>query len=162
MTTATPVPAPPTLKHGPCPVCGAYSINPASQASALLAVCDVLVVRALEGVGKRIVRVDRSRYNRLGGRPFHLAHTLWQPDHAMLTKGLANAWDVVPALLNDHGCCGITSQQVTDMLGKYAEDLLITGTGHSVTELRYRFEAFLGLAVPPHHSERPDRTVACP
>lgn len=131
----------------PCPVCGAYSISPESQSSALLAVCDVLVIRALETVGRRIVRLERSRYGRMEGRPFHLAHTLWQPNDDMTEKGLAGAWDVVPALLGEHGCCNITTQQVINMLDSYVKDLLVTGTGHALAELRYRFEAFLGISV---------------
>lgn len=145
--TATP------LKLATCPMCGAKSLPVSYQTSALLAVCDVLVIRALEAVGKRIVRVDRSRFARLGTKPWHLAHTLWQPDKAMTDKALAGAWDVVPAMLDEHGCCGITSHQVTAMLDSYVRDLLITGTGHATTELRYRFEAFLGLSLAPHPRE---------
>ena len=153
-TTQTPQ----ALKHGPCPVCGTYSINPGAQSSALLGVCDVLVIRALETVGKRIVRVDRSRYQRLGGRPWHLAHTVWPPNGDMIDKALHDAWNVVPPLLNVHGCCGITAQQVTDVLDAYCRDLLITQTGHDVNELRYRFEAFLGIRVPSPTTEQ----AACP
>lgn len=136
-----------------CPVCGSHALPIRSQSSALLAVCDLLVYKTLETIGKRIVRVDRSRYRRLEGRPFHLAHTLWQPDAAMMNKGLANAWDVVPAMLSEHGCCNITAQQVVQMIDAYVRDLLITQTGHSTTELRYRFEAILGIPVldPPAH-----------
>lgn len=39
------------------------------DATALVAVVDVLVVKALEAVGKRIVRADRARFNALKGRP---------------------------------------------------------------------------------------------
>lgn len=141
-----------------CPVCGAYSGSALAQPPALLAVCDVLVVRALEAVGKRVVRVDRSRFSRMNGRPWHLAHTLWQPDESMTNKALAGAWDVVPAMLDSHGCCGVTSRQVTAMLDAYVRDLLITGTGHSLTDLRYRFEAFLGITLAesePYHPEAP-------
>ena len=45
------------------------------DATALVAVVDVLVVKALEAVGKRIVRSNRARFNELKGRPFHEAHT---------------------------------------------------------------------------------------
>lgn len=164
MTTPAPTPPATVLKHGPCPVCGTYSLNPQAQSSALLGVCDVLVIRALETVGKRIVRVDRSRYQRLGGKPWHLAHTIWQPEASMIDKALLGAWDVVPPLLDVHGCCGITSAQVAGLLDQYCRDLLITQTGHDVTELRYRFEAFLGLVVPPHPTERDHApgVQACP
>lgn len=130
---------------GVCPVCGSHSTPLATHASSLLAVCDVLVIRALESVGKRIVRVDRSRFGRLDGRPWHLAHTLWQPDPGMVDKCLASAWDVVPAVLATYGCCGISPAEVVAMLDRYCRDLLLTNTGHSTDELRYRFEAILGL-----------------
>lgn len=128
-----------------CPVCGAYSGATLSQAPALLAVCDVLVVRALEAVGKRIVRAERSRYNRKGNKPWHEAHTIWTPDPGMVNKGLEGSWDVIPAMLDNHGCCGVTSVQVQQMIDAYVRDLLITGTIHNMTDLRYRFEQFLGI-----------------
>lgn len=131
----------------PCPVCGAYSLTNDGQASALLAVCDVLVVKALEHMGKWIVRADRRRFRGLGTRPYFVAHTMWQPDEAMVTKALRGAWDVVPAMLDVHGCCDVTSLQVTTMLDDYVHDLVITGTPHSITELYYRFECRLGLPV---------------
>lgn len=143
-----------------CPMCGAYSGASLAQPPALLAVCDVLVVWALAAVGKRIVRVERSRFSRLGERPWHMAHTLWQPDEASLDKALTGAWDVVPAMLNSYGCCGVTPVQVTEMLDKYVRDLLITGTVHSLTDLRYRFEAFLGIEIAePEHAYAPRPTA---
>lgn len=128
-----------------CPCCGAYGGTTLAQAPTLLAVCDVLVVRALEAVGKRIVRVERSRYNRLGTKPWHLAHTIWRPDGGMIDKGLAGSWDVIPAMLDSHGCCGVTSLQVKDMIDSYVRDLLVTGTPHRLGELHYRFESYLGV-----------------
>lgn len=133
----------------PCPVCGAYSGTTLAQSSALLAVCDVLVVRALESVGKRIVRADRSRFKRLGSRPWHYAHTIWTPDQVMTDKGLAGSWDVIPAMLTNHGSCGATVAQVQTMIDQYVRDLLITGTPHRLEELRYRFERLLGVVPEP-------------
>lgn len=140
------VPAPASLPSA-CPVCGAYSLAPDAQASALLAVCDVLTVKALETMGKWIVRQSRERYRTLGTRPYHLAHTLWQPDEATVSKALRSAWDVVPAMLDTHGCCDITSIQVTRMLDSYVHDLAVTGTAHTLAELHYRFVSRLGLPV---------------
>jgi hypothetical protein len=131
----------------PCPVCGAYSLTHDEQASALLAVCDVLVIKALETMGKWIVRTERSRYRVMGSRPFYLAHTIWQPADDVVTKALKGAWDVVPAMLDTHGCCDITSLQVTHMLDDYVHDLVITGTEHSIYLLAYRFDDRLGLPV---------------
>lgn len=130
-----------------CPVCGAYSLAPEGESSALLAVCDVLVLKALETMGKWIVRADRSRFRTLGTRPFFVAHTLWQPEEITVTKALRGAWDVVPALMDGHGCCEVTSRQVTAMLDSYVHDLVITGTLHTLPELAYRFTNSLGLPV---------------
>lgn len=142
--TEAPPEAQPVL---PCPCCGSYIESAMGIASPLLAVCDVLVVRALEAVGKRIVRAERARFTRLGTRQWHEAHTIWPPDEPSTAKTLTNAWDVVPALLDVHGCCGVTSRQVTTMLDEYVRDLLITGTAHRFEELRYRFSDRLGLEV---------------
>lgn len=130
-----------------CPVCGAYSLTQEGQSSALLAVCDVLVLKALEKMGNWIVRADRSRFRLLGTRPSYVAHTIWPPEEATVTKALKGAWDVVPALLDGHGCCDITSIQVTAMLDSYVHDLVITGTEHRLAELAYRFSSNLGLPV---------------
>jgi hypothetical protein len=131
-----------------CPVCGTDSVPESEVTSSLLAVCDVLVYKALETIGKWIVRADRSRFAALGQRPFYLAHTLWQPDDAICSKALKGAWDVVPAMLDQHGCCGITSKAVVTMLDGYVHDLVITGTPHSMNHLVYRFETYLHLPVP--------------
>lgn len=135
------------MSAAPCPLCGAYALTHESQSASLLAVCDVLVLKALEHMGKWIVRAERSRYRALDGKPFHLAHTFWQPDDATVDKALKDAWLVVPAMLDTYGCCDVTSRQVTDMLDSYVHDLVITGTRHSIADLHYRFERYLGLPV---------------
>lgn len=140
----------PTTLPSTCPVCGAYSLAPDANMSALLAVCNVLVVKALETMGKWIVRAERSRFRVLGTRPWHEAHTIWQPTDATVTKALKSAWDVVPAMLDMHGCCDVTARQVTDMLDEYVHDLAITGTLHDLDELRWRFTDRLGLPVFDH------------
>jgi hypothetical protein len=63
---------------------------------------------------------------------------------------------VVPAMLDAHGCCGITSRQVTTMLDGYVHDLVITGTEHTMPNLQYRFESRLGLPVFDHHGHDGD------
>lgn len=130
-----------------CPVCGAYSLAPEGSASALLAVCDVLVMKALEAMGKWIVRASRERFRVLGTHPWYVAHTLWQPDETIVVKALKGAWDVVPAMLDNYGCCGVTARQVVAMLDSYVHDLAITGTLHNMADLKYRFETQLGLPV---------------
>lgn len=139
-----------------CPVCGAYGGTTLQQAPALLAVCDVLVVRALELVGKQIVRAERPRHRILGTRPWHTAHTIWRPEPIMVERGLRGSWDVIPAMMDHHGCCGVTSRQVQMMLNQYVNDLLVTGTTHNLTDLRYRMESVLGVPLSepePYHPE---------
>lgn len=89
------------------------------DATALVAVVDVLVVKALEAIGKRIVRADRARFNALKGRPFHEAHVLWPTDIVTVSKATKGAWDVVPALLDNHGCPGVESGRVVTLLDAY-------------------------------------------
>ena len=135
---------------GQCPVCGAYSLAKDAPVSTLLAVSDVLVYKALESMGKSILRSQRGRFKVLGSRPFHEAHTIGQGDDVTVGKVLKRAWDVVPALLDTHGCCGVTSLQVTRMLDDYVHDLVVTGTPHTIEELAYRYTTRLGLPVYDH------------
>lgn len=111
------------------------------DATALVAVVDVLVVKALEAVGKRIVRADRARFNALRGRPFHEAHVLWPADIITVSKATKGAWDVVPALLDNHGCPGVESGRVVALLDAYVTQVATHGVPHRldrlVTALRY-------------------------
>jgi hypothetical protein len=131
----------------PCPCCGAADGAVASPV--LLAVCDVLCVKALETMGKWIVRADRARFHEisLAGLPLHQAHTRWQVTDLIVDKALRGAWDVIPAMLSSHGCCGVTADDVTACLNEYVHDLAITGTPHALAELHYRFETRLHLPV---------------
>jgi hypothetical protein len=125
-----------------CPCCGTVV---EVSALPLVAACDVLVLRALERVGNRIVRVERSRFARLGDRPRYEAHIVWQADAGLIDKGLNGAWDAVGLVCAEHGCCGVTPGQVEAILDRYVRDLVLTMTGHSTDELRYRFAAYLGV-----------------
>lgn len=114
---------------------------------AIVAVCDVLVLRALEVTGKRIVKLDRSRFSKMGNNPWHVAHTIWQPDSHIVNKALAGAWDILPIMVEAHGCCGIGVASTAKMLDDYTRDLLVTGRKHNLDDLRYRFESRLHVAV---------------
>lgn len=105
------------------------------DATALVAVVDVLVVKALEAVGKRIVRQDRARFNALKGRPFHEAHVLWPTDIITVGKATKGAWDVVPALLDNHGCPGVDSGRVVTLLDAYVSQLATHGAPHTLARL---------------------------
>lgn len=105
------------------------------DATALVAVVDVLVVKALEAVGKRIVRADRARFNALKGRPFHEAHVLWPTDIITVSKATKGAWDVVPALLDNHGCPGVESGRVVTLLDAYVSQVATHGVPHRLDRL---------------------------
>lgn len=105
------------------------------DATALVAVVDVLVVKALEAVGKRIVRADRARFNALKGRPFHEAHVLWPTDIITVSKATKGAWDVVPALLDNHGCPGVESGSVVTLLDAYVSQIATHGAPHRLDRL---------------------------
>lgn len=133
------------IPTGPCPVCGSYSFSADQQVSSLLAVCDVLVFKALETLGRRLVRVNRARAYILPKGSLHRAHIQWTPDDELVTKALKGAWDVVPALLSVYGTTDLAPETVTEMLDSYVHDLAITATDHTLSELEYRFETRLGL-----------------
>lgn len=138
----------------PCPCCGAYSLAPDADTVTLVAVCNVLVVKALEKVGNFIRRQPRGATTRvLLSTPRHLVHTIEQATDDQTARALKGAWDVVPALLDAHGCCGVTSLQVASMLDDYVHDLVLTGTPHEIAELEYRFRSRLGLPVGHEHLE---------
>lgn len=137
----------------PCPCCGAYSLAPDSETTILVAVTDVLVVKALERVGAFLIRGSRSRYDAAEGIPLHLIHTHWKAPDVLTERALRGAWDVVPALLDSHWCCDVPSDAVIQTLNDYVHDLVLTGTEHSVRGeggLEYRFTTRLGLALPAH------------
>lgn len=142
----------------PCPMCGCFTGASLAQPSALLAVTDVLVVKALEKVGKMLARNagNRQRVKVAASTPWHLVHTIVAPSPKDIDKGLFGAWDVIPAMLANHGCCGVTSRQVEAMMDSYVRDLLITGTAHSIEDLRYRFERFLGIDLTDPEPYTPD------
>ena len=144
---------------GKCPCCGGYSLTPPEGAIILLAVCDVLVFKALETLGRYVVRVERSRWKALGDRPRHIAHTLWPPTDEMVTKALRGAWDVVPALLDVHAPRGgprtLDPSEVGVVLDGYVHDLAITGQQHTVSMLSERLSLHLHLPLGdcPHEHE---------
>lgn len=134
----------------PCPCCGAYSLAPDHDTTTLVAVCDVLVVKALERVGAFIIRGDRSRYHSVKGVPLYVIHTMWQADDDQTERALKGAWDVVPAIVDHHGCCGVQGEDVVRVLDDYVHDLVLTGTEHTVAGeggLIYRFDTRLAI---PH------------
>ena len=109
-------PAPPAWSYGPAP---------------LVTACDVLVLKALEAVGKRLVRSDRARYRVLGTRPFHEAHCLWEAPDDLVSKALRSAWDVVPSM-----CMHVPDiPNLTSVLDMYVKAVIATQKPHDVNDL---------------------------
>lgn len=115
------------------------------QSAVLLAICDVLMVKALEATGKRIVRRERHRHAALAGRPWHIAHTLWQPEVFMTQASPRGSWDVIGALMAGHGCNGVEAAQVEAALEAHFRQLVRTGTPHTTATLRDRLETLLRI-----------------
>lgn len=105
----------------------------------LLAVSDLLVVKALESVGKRIVSSDRSRYSeRLeAGLPFHSAHTRWavQSD---VSKTLDASWRCAGEVLSRHGATPEQVSAVVSSLDAYTLELVKFRINHDVDTLARR------------------------
>ena len=97
----------------------------------LLAACDALVLKALESVGKRLVRSDRARYRVLGTRPFHEAHCLWPASPDVVSKALRSAWDVVPYLSSHSN----DIPNLTSVLDMYVKAVVSRQKPHDSTEL---------------------------
>jgi hypothetical protein len=116
--------------------CDAMACDP------LIAASDVLVLRALELVGKRVVRQDRSRYKRLGNLPWFEAHCLWRVDPTTLDKALADAWSMVPIVVRSWPCSELDSAQLRAILDRYVRELVGSQRGHEIAELAYCLEAW--------------------
>lgn len=148
MTTTSPSSG--TSPVAPCPACGAWSLPALAERSALLDVCDVLVIKALDALGRKIVRQPRSRFKEFGGRPWHLAHTVWRPDPKDVDRTLDTAWDVLPALLSTRRAeaLGVSVEVLTHCLDEYIRLLLERSLEHDVVSLRYWLMAKVDLRLP--------------
>lgn len=124
----------------------------------LVAACDALVLKALEAVGKRLVRADRSRYRVLGARPFHEAHTLWAASPAELDKVLRTAWDALPyvaavATAGGGPRPGLSVDRLTHVLDAYVRTAVGQQRPHDAADLA----RVLARAVASHTDEGDDR-----
>jgi hypothetical protein len=117
-------------------------------------VCDVLVIKALDSLGRKIVRQPRSRFKEFNGRPWHVAHTLWRADPKDVDRTLDTAWDVLPALLATRraDALGVSPEVVTKCLDEYVRLLLEHDLEHEHTKLRYWLAGKIGLTFPPETS----------
>lgn len=140
-----------TVAHdtpGPCPVCGGLTVAPAVQRSTLLAVSNVLVLKALDKLGNYLIRRgERSLYSRFGSIPRSEVYLHVRPTTVQVDRALQGAWDVIPAQLADFGCSGVTARQVQAMLTDYIHHLADAGLRHDVDLLRRCFVDQLGLPI---------------
>lgn len=107
---------------------------------ALAAACDMAVLRALELVGNRVVRAERSRFGSMhrSGRPTAEAHTVWRPEPAQIDAALSGAWSVLPRLTSDHGCCSLKEPALAQILDAYVRELVSAQQPHSFESLERR------------------------
>ncbi len=140
-----------------CPVCGSTLLASEASSSTLLAVCDVLVVKALEKLGTHLIKARHGRYVQWRDSDFakHEAHTVWPVTDDLVDIATRGAWDVVPLILDTHGgCCDYDADLVVTALDDYVHDLVITATKHDIHELAYRLRSRLDLPVyVPQHRE---------
>jgi len=110
------------------------------------AACDLAVVRALELVGKRVVRSERARFGTmaLSGRAWHEAHTIWSPEPGVVDAALSGAWNVLPRLVNEHGCCSIVDHDLQVMLDGYVRELVLARRPHQYADLEERLHDLVG------------------
>lgn len=110
----------------------------------------MLVIKALDALGRKIVRQPRSRFKEFGGRPWHVAHTQWHPDPKDVVRTLDTAWDVLPALLATRraDALGVSPEVVSAALNDYVRLLLERSLEHDTVSLRYWLAARVGIPLP--------------
>lgn len=107
---------------------------------AMLAICDALVLKALETLGKRIVRQDRSRYRNVQDRNFIEAYSQWPVHPVTLEKSLTGAWDLLPILLQHHVPEKGDIQALEVFLDRYVRETVLKNKKHSLGRLYREFE----------------------
>jgi len=112
----------------------------------LAAACDMAVMRALELVGKRVARIDRSRYGAMkrSGKDWHEAHTMYRPEPQHVDAALQGAWTVLPRLASEHGCCSLVEPQLLSLLDAYVREVVYSGRPHSFEDLHARLSDAVG------------------
>jgi len=137
-----------------CPHCGAELTpqvhgSPDQTLTTLLAVCDVLVVKALEKMGWYLMRAERARFWQVEQAqiPHHAVHTMWPASDEIVSKAIKGAWSVVPLLLDTHSTHDFDAAKAVEILDQYVHDLVVAGEEHSLNLLAYRVRSGLGLPV---------------
>jgi hypothetical protein len=116
----------------------------------LAVACDMAVLRALELVGNRISRAgDRSRRGTMlrAGVGKSDVHVHWGPEPGMVDAALSGAWDVLPRLVSEHGCCSLVEPALAAVLDGYVRELVSARAPHTFGALEARLrEAAGGVA----------------
>lgn len=105
----------------------------------LLAACDMLVLRALEVLGKRTVTRSRRAEWRQMSMPWHRAHTVWRPTRDAVDAALSAAWTDVPLAMR-HAPDGLTAGTVRRVLDEHTRECVTVQRPHDVDLLRVRLE----------------------
>lgn len=105
------------------------------------------MLKMLEALGRKIVREERGRFQILGDRPWHVAHTIWPPSRILLTRTLERAWEIVPVLLRHHGDLGVSDEDISQLLSEYACHLVKDRREHDIEHLANWFSKKLNLSM---------------
>lgn len=114
--------------------------EPERQAAALLAVCDAMVVRAIERAGNRLK--NKTGNNTTSIDPLSL-HCSVDISAAEATRLLDGAWTLLPRLVTRHG---FAADDVEHALDGYCRSLLTTSSEHDVDKM-IRYLRIAGLEV---------------
>jgi hypothetical protein len=98
------------------------------------------VMRALELIGKRVARDGRARFGAMqrSGMDWSDVHTVWKPEPHHVEAALAGAWNVLPRMVNEHGCCSLQERKLTLLLDGYVRELVFSMQPHKFEELERR------------------------
>lgn len=113
-----------------CSECGQTHAEP------LVAASHLLVMRALEVLGKRIVQRPRSRWDELGYRPVVIAHTIWPARQRDVEDVLLDAWNHVPALVMVYAPQVPSAIEVVNALDRTTREAVAEQRCVSVTDVR--------------------------
>ena len=104
-----------------------------------MAASDMLTLRALELVGKRLVTRSRRAEWQQMSMPWHRAHTLWRASPDVVQAAFASAWTDVPLAMR-HAPPGMSAETVTRVLDDHARECVRLQRAHDVDLLRVRLE----------------------
>lgn len=107
------------------------------EAVKLTILADMVVRRALESVGKRILRADRSRFRRLDelGRDITDAHTAWLADEVEAGRAIRGAWAILPGALSAHDLTHVDPAQLSQVLEEFVLHHVRTSRRYEVSRL---------------------------